>query len=150
MDKKLVQYSLLKTIDHLSHTVEYRDFTFKYYSWNENIEHLANFRLNINGSAKLDALGSFISSLEDGSRVLVLTDGNFLKLKEVENVKKCAENNVCLLCFITVGADSNRILLQKIATRVFSAVDTLTALNEVCFGSARTESAPKTLGEIVW
>jgi hypothetical protein len=150
MDKKLIQVSLLQTIGCLSKTPDYSEYEIEYYAWNDMVERLSSFDLTVGGQAKLDALASFIDSTDVGSRLLILTDGNFIKLRELDILKKKAEKRQTFICFVAVGADANVSALKRMTSKVFLAVDTVHALNEVYFGGKNTESLPAYVKDIIW
>lgn len=131
--KSNLQRNIIRSIISAASKAKYAGCMLKFFAWSDTITEFTDpEEITFSHSADSSSLASFIDGAEDGSRLLLLSDGLF----DAENINDILREKNSVLIPVAVGADSDIDTLKYIASPnnyCFVCVNVLAALFEVCF-----------------
>ena len=131
-DKNAVVKYLLNGINNIMDTSDFYDVEFVLYQWGQTskkIESLEKAKIEFAGKSPLSGLEELKRMIDENQTMIFVSDGNFNSGDKV-HIKKLSVNIIPIF----VGIDSNRTMLQDIATErvVYSVTDFMQVIYNAC------------------
>ncbi len=133
LGKDHLEMYVFLTVTNLLNTDRLRFFDYSLYTWSTDVQQIDCLELeNFGGKSDPEALAGWMMDLPEGSKVLLLSDGNF----DAKPLRMAIKENGIHFVSLVIGADCMRRTMDTLSVsgKAYGAEDVTLALNILCHG----------------